>query len=148
MSSAEVRVSGWSSPSTRRRSCRVSWSSPGPPAHPSARAGRERRLADQVVADDRDPCGGRVEGAQVAAELQEPPAGLARLYRTKSSSSPSAVVPKCTGGGSPQFALWAAVDRSFQVELLRTHRAGHLRVEGTSHTTHSEQASLKHGYMI
>ena len=33
----------------------------------------------EVVADDRDAGGGWVEGAQVAAELQEPGPGLARL---------------------------------------------------------------------
>ena len=36
-------------------------------------------MGAEVVADDREADVGRVEGAQVAAELQEPGAGLARL---------------------------------------------------------------------
>jgi len=48
---------------------------PGP--HPGIPPGGQVRA--EVVADDRNPGRGRVEGAQVAAELQEPGAGLARL---------------------------------------------------------------------
>jgi hypothetical protein len=49
----------------------------GPGPDPAVLAGGQVRA--EVVADDRDPGGGRVERAQVAAELQEPGAGLARL---------------------------------------------------------------------
>src|SRR5580658_3149592 len=36
-------------------------------------------MRTEVVADDRDPGGDRIKGPQVAAELQEPGPGLARL---------------------------------------------------------------------
>ena len=49
----------------------------GPGPDPSVLGGGQVRA--EVVADDRDPGAGRVEGAQVAAELQEPGPRLARL---------------------------------------------------------------------
>ena len=57
-----------------RRSRRCS---PPPSRRPGRLCGGQVRA--EVVADDRDPDVGRVERAQVAAELQEPGPGLARL---------------------------------------------------------------------
>src|SRR6185437_13899392 len=50
---------------------------PGPGPDPGVLA--RGQVRDVVVTDNRDPDGRRVEGAQVAAELQEPGPGLARL---------------------------------------------------------------------
>ena len=46
---------------------------------PTLRSLRGAQVGAEVVADDRDPGRERVVGAQVAAELQEPGPGLARL---------------------------------------------------------------------
>ena len=77
----------------------------GPRADPAVGGGAQVRA--EVVADDRDADIGRVEGAQVAVELQEPGPGLARLDVPE-----QLVLAQLVGGEQVPDALGSGVGRA------------------------------------